>query len=161
MTTCTTFLCGGVNSAGWTVVAGTARVLGLVVRFPGAEELEAFRTMATEWEAFDASDSVLLFGLSVLSAEIGCSGDCAMAGWLARLAAKVLLLMGRVFLEGSIRTAFSMQISWVYELKLVNVSNVAVVGEGEKETYPWPSLMAFVYGARNDMPLEPLEIFSG
>ena len=105
------FLCGGVDSAGWTVVAGTARVLGLVARLPGADELEAFRTMAAEWDASDASDSVLLFGLSVLSAEIGCSGDWVMDGWLARLAAMVLLLLGRAFLAGSIRTAFSMQIS--------------------------------------------------
>lgn len=86
-------------------------MLGLVVRFPGADELETFRTMAAEWDAFDASDSVLLFGLSVLSADMGCSGDWLVTGWLARLAAKVLLLMGRLFLEGSIRTAFSMQIS--------------------------------------------------
>lgn len=120
----TTFLCGGVDSEGWTVVAGTvvagtARVLGLGARFPGADELETFRTMATEWEASDASDSVLLFGLSVVSADIWCRGEWGIAGWLARRAAMVLLLR-RAFRAGSMRTAFSMQISWVYELKLVN-----------------------------------------
>ena len=30
----------------------------------------------------------------------------------------------------------------------------------ERDDYPWPSLMAFVYGARKDMPLEPLEFLS-
>ena len=70
MTIWTTFLCGGVGSAGWTVVAGTARVLGLVDKFPGADALEAFRTMATEF-ASDASVSVLLFGLSVVTPDAG------------------------------------------------------------------------------------------
>lgn len=74
--------------------------------------------MATEWEASDASDSVLVFGLSVVSADSGCKGEWEMAGWLARRAAMVPLLR-RAFLAGSMRTAFSMQISWVYELKLV------------------------------------------
>ncbi len=113
----TTFLCGGVNSEGWTVVAGTARVLGVAgARFPGADELEAFRTMATEWEASVASDSLLLFGLSVVSADSWWVWD--MEGWLARRAAIVLLLR-RAFRAGSMRTAFSMHISCVYELKLV------------------------------------------
>ena len=85
-------------------------------RFPGADELEAFRTMSTEWEASDASDSVLLFGLSVVSVD-GCSGEGAMAGWLVRRAAMVLLLR-RAFFAGSMRTAFSIHISCVYELKL-------------------------------------------
>ena len=58
------------------------------------------------------------------------------------------------------RTAFSMQISWVYELKLVDCQQGLAVGGEEGDSYPWPSLMAFVYGARNDMPLEPLEILS-
>ena len=75
--------------------------------------------MATEWEASDASDSVLLFGFSVVSADPGCSGEWEMAGWLERRAAMELLLR-RAFLAGSMRTAFSMQISCVYELKLVN-----------------------------------------
>ena len=70
MTIWTTFLCGGVDSAGLTVVAGTARVLGPLGKFPGADALEAFRTMATEC-ASDASVSVLSFGLSVASPDDG------------------------------------------------------------------------------------------
>ena len=66
----TTFLCGGVSSAGWTVVVGTARVLGPLVKFPGADALEAFRTMATEC-ASDVSVSVLVFGLRVMSPDDG------------------------------------------------------------------------------------------
>lgn len=73
--------------------------------------------MAIEWEASDASDSVLLFGLSVVSVD-GCSGEGSMAGWLARRAAMVLLLLRRAFFAGSMSTAFSMHISCVYELKL-------------------------------------------
>lgn len=69
-------------------------------------------------------------------------------------------LLRRAFLAGSMRTAFSMQISWVYELKLVDCQQGLAVGGEEGDSYPWPSLMAFVYGARNDMPLEPLEILS-
>lgn len=83
---------------------------GTGVEFPGADELEIFGTMATECEASDASDSVLFLGLIVVSADSGCSGEWDMAGWLARRAAMVLLLW-RSFLAGSMRTAFSMQIS--------------------------------------------------
>ena len=143
MTIWTTFLCGGVGSAGLTVVAGTARVLGPLGRFPGADELEAFRTMAAEC-ASDASVSVLSFGLSVVTGDDGCRVELVGLGWLARRAAMVLLLR-RAFLAGSMRTAFSMQISWVYELKLVRISMVYLWGlERKREIYPWPSLMAFV-----------------
>lgn len=65
--------------------------------------------MATELAASVARDSVLLFGLSVVSAD-GCNREWEMAGWLARRAAMVLLLR-RDFLAGSMRTAFSIQIS--------------------------------------------------
>ncbi len=74
--------------------------------------------MAAEWAASDASDSVLLFGWSVVSVD-GFNGEWETAGWLARRAAMVLLLR-RDFLAGSMRTAFSMQISWVYELNLAH-----------------------------------------
>ena len=44
-----------------------------------------------------------------------------------------MLLLRRAFLAGSMRTAFSMHISWVYELKLVSISTVflATCKEGE------------------------------
>lgn len=91
--------------------------------------------MATEWPASDASDSVLLFGLSVVSSN-GCSGEWDMAGWLlARLAALVLLLR-RALRAGSMRTAFSMQISWVYELKLVNGQLDVLIRGAERNRYP-------------------------
>ena len=109
MTIWTTFFCGGVSSAGWTAVAGTERLFEPGARFPGTDELETFRTMVTELGASAVKDSVLLFGLSVVSVE-GCSGECEMAGWLARRAAMVLLLR-RDFLAGSMRTAFSIHIS--------------------------------------------------
>lgn len=60
-------MCGDVNSAGETVVAGTVRVLELGA---GADALDVFRTIAAEWEASDASDSVLLLGLSVVSVDV-------------------------------------------------------------------------------------------
>ena len=42
------------------------------------------------------------------------------------------------------------------------VNKVPVLESDEREmiNYPWPSLIAFVYGARKDMPLEPLEFLS-
>ena len=67
----------------------------------------------------------------MVSTDEGCSGELAMAGWLARRAAMVPLLR-RAFLAGSMRTAFSMQISWVYELKLVSISTV-YLGELERK----------------------------
>ena len=84
-------------------------MLEVGAEFPGADELDTFRTMATELGASGARDSVLLFGCSVVSVD-GLSGEWEMAGWLARRAAMVLLLK-RFFRAGSMRTAFSIQIS--------------------------------------------------
>ena len=67
------------TSAGWTAVAGTARLFELGVRFPGADEVDTFRAMATELGASGARDSVLLFGWSVVSVDV-ISGEWEAAG---------------------------------------------------------------------------------
>ena len=58
---------------------GTARLFELGVRFPGADELDTFRTMAAEVGASVARDSVLLFGWSVVSVDV-ISGEWETAG---------------------------------------------------------------------------------
>ena len=49
------------------------------MRFPGADEVDTFRAMATELGASVARDSVLLFGWSVVSVDV-ISGEWETAG---------------------------------------------------------------------------------
>jgi len=65
-------------------------------------------------------------------------------------------LTERAFRTGSIRTAFSIHISCVYELNL-SFLQFQACRKTMNTTYPWPILIAFVYGARKDMPEPPDE----
>lgn len=160
----TTFLLGGVASAGCTVVAGASSgceptmIFGIDLADCALSGLcGSSAPVASGVVASDRIDSLLVFwprtgpwGETAVEAD-KCRRVLAPANECGRCEFEE-----RAFRAGSMRTVFSMHISWVYELNLsCHQLGRVHIGDG---VYPCPILIAFVYGARNDMlelPDEP------
>ena len=121
----TTFLLGGVVLAGWTDVAGPSRgcepmvISGIDFADCELAGLCSSRPAASEWVASERKESLLLLCETALPlAETAVEVNNGRRELLPAKECGRRELVAPAFRAGSMITAFSMHISWVYELNL-------------------------------------------
>ena len=123
------FLLGGVSCAGWTVVDGTSSESGATMMF-GIDFADCALSglcrssgcsMASDAVASDRRDSLLLLYPNFLSCvETAVEADKCRSELGFAIERRLIERFVRLFRAGSIRTAFSIHISCVYELNLAH-----------------------------------------